>query len=88
MFLQFFVHRQLDRLLVRQSVRCVDSIALLVSKKAVVAICIGWPDEVGVLAVVTGNIAFGIFLDEGVGLEEASIGLVATLANSIFIHVF
>ena len=89
MFGQFFVHRQLDCLLVRQSVRSVDSISLIVSKKAVVAIRIGRPDEVRVLALgLFGNVALGTFLDKGVWLEEASIGLVATLANSISLHVF
>ena len=62
---QLFVHWQLDCLLVRQSVRCVDSIALIVSKKAMVSIRIGWPDEVRILAVVLfGNVAFGTFLDK------------------------
>ena len=86
---QFLVRRQEDCLLVRQSVRCVDSISLFISKKTVVAIRIGWPDEVGVLALsLFGNVAFGTFLDKRVWLEEASIGLVATLANSISLHVF
>ena len=86
---QFLVRRQEDCLLVRQSVRCVDSISLFISKKAVVAIRIGWPDEVGVLALsLFGNVAFGTFLDKRVWLEEASIGLVATLANSISLHIF
>ena len=85
---QFFVHRQLNGLLVCQSVRCVDTISLIIREKAVVAIRIGGSDKVGVLAIIFGNIALCVFLDERVWLEEASIRLVATLAYSISLHVF